>query len=162
VEVRLRPPTPADGQFLVRMASAEVAGEFNYFGADVDRLSAADVGAGRMMIELEDGTLIGDLGWFGVPYGPNRRSVAWKIGCTLDVPYRGRGYGSRAQRLLAEHLFATTPSNRVEADTDVENVAEQRALERAGFTRDGVVRGAQFRGGRWHDLLLYSLLRSDV
>ena len=160
--VRLRPPTPDDGRFLARMASAEVAGEFNYFGADVDRLTAADVGAGRMIIELEDGTLVGDLGWFGVPYGPNWRSVAWRIGCTMDVPYRGRGYGSRAQRLLAEHLFATTSSNRVEADTDVENLAEQRALERAGFTRDGVVRGGQYRGGRWHDLLLYSLLRSDV
>jgi RimJ/RimL family protein N-acetyltransferase len=144
------------------MASAEVAGEFNYFGADIDQLTAADVGAGRMIIELGDGTPIGDLGWFGVPYGPNRRSVAWKIGCTMDVPHRGRGYGSRAQRLLAEHLFATTASNRVEADTDVDNVAEQRALERAGYARDGVVRGAQFRGGRWHDLALYSLLRSDL
>jgi RimJ/RimL family protein N-acetyltransferase len=115
-----------------------------------------------MIIEGEDGTAIGDLGWFGVPYGPNRRSVAWKIGCTIDVPHRGRGHGSRAQRLLAEHLFATTASNRVEADTDVENVAEQRALERAGFTRDGVVRGAQFRAGGWHDLVLYSILRAEA
>ena len=152
----------ADAPFLVRMASARVAGEFNYFGADVDPLAGSDVGGGRMMVELDDGTPIGDLGWFGVPYGPNLRSVAWKIGCTMDIPYRGRGYGSRAQRLLAEHLFASTPSNRVEADTDVENVAEQRALARAGFTRDGVVRGAQYRAGRWHDLVLYSLLRSDV
>jgi RimJ/RimL family protein N-acetyltransferase len=115
-----------------------------------------------MIVELEEGTPVGDLGWFGVPYGPNRRSLAWKIGCTIDVPHRGRGIGSRAQRLLADHLFATTPSNRVEADTDVENVAEQHALERAGFRRDGVVRGAQYRGGRWHDLVLYGLLRSDV
>src|SRR4051794_24470153 len=114
VTVRLRPPTPDDGPFLARMASAEVAGQFNYFGDDVDGVTAADVGAGRMIIELDDGTPIGDLGWFGVPYGPNRRSVAWKIGCTVDVPHRGRGHGSTAQRLLAEHLFATTSSNRVE------------------------------------------------
>ena len=160
--VRLRPPTPGDGRFLVRMASAEVAGEFNYFGDDVDRLTATDVGASRMIIELEDGTPVGDLGWFGVPYGPNRRSVAWRIGCTMDVPYRGRGYGSRAQRLLAEHLFATTPSNRVEADTDVENVAEQRALERAGFTREGVTRGAQWRDGAYRDGVLYAILRADL
>lgn len=57
--------------------------------------------------------------------------------------------------------FSTTTSNRVEADTDVENVAEQRALQRAGF-RDGVVRGAQYRSGRWRDLVLYSLLRSEA
>ena len=68
---------------------------------------------------------------------------------------------ARAQRLLAEHLLATTPSHRVEASTDVENVAEQRALERAGFVREGILRGAQFRDGTWHDLVLFSLLRSD-
>lgn len=51
--------------------------------------------------------------------------------------------------------------NRIQASTDVTNVAEQRALEKAGFTREGVLRGAQFRDGSWHDLFLYSLLRSD-
>ncbi len=143
------------------MASADVAGEFNHFGDEPDQITAADVGAGRMIVELCEGARVGDLSWFGVPYGPNRRSVAWKIGCTIDVAHRGRGYGSRAQRLLAEHLFATTPAHRIEADTDIGNVAEQRALERAGFRRDGVVRGAQFRAGGWHDLVLYGLLRSD-
>jgi RimJ/RimL family protein N-acetyltransferase len=160
--VRLRPLTRNDSPFLRRLSSPEVAGPFNYFGDDPDRLSGSDVGSNAMIIELEDGTPVGDLGWFGVPYGPNRRSLAWKIGCTVDVPYRGRGIGSRAQRMLADHLFATTPSNRVEADTDVENLVEQRALERAGFRRDGVVRGAQFRAGAWHDLVLFSRLRADT
>jgi RimJ/RimL family protein N-acetyltransferase len=43
----------------------------------------------------------------------------------------------------------------------VDNLAEQRALERAGFAREGVLRSAQFRDGRFHDLVLYSRLRSD-
>ena len=47
-------------------------------------------------------------------------------------------------------------------DADVENVAEQRALERAGFTREGVLRGAQHRRGRWRDLVLYARLRDDA
>ena len=72
---------------------------------------------------------------------------------------RGLGYGTEAQRLLADYLFVNTEVNRVEASTDVQNFAEQRALEKAGFTRDGVLRGAQYRAGGWHDLAVYSILR---
>ena len=64
--------------------------------------------------------------------------MAYNIGISLAVGVRGRGIGWRAQRMLAEHLFATTEVFRVEAGTDVHNVAEQRSLEKAGFTREGV------------------------
>jgi len=37
--------------------------------------------------------------------------------------------------------------NRIEASTEITNIGEQRALERAGFTREGVLRGATFQGG---------------
>ena len=95
------------------------------------------------------------------PTGRTQRSAAWNIGITVLPEHRGRGHGSLAQRLLARHLFATTPANRVEACTDIENIAEQRALERAGFYREAVLRQAQWRNGGWHDLVLYSVLRSD-
>jgi RimJ/RimL family protein N-acetyltransferase len=49
----------------------------------------------------------------------------------------------------------------VEAATDVENFAEQRALEKAGFSREGIMRHAQFRDGAWRDIILYSRLCSD-
>jgi RimJ/RimL family protein N-acetyltransferase len=51
------------------------------------------------------------------------------------------------QRLLVEYLLATTLANRLQAITDVENLAEQRALERIGFRREGVLRGLAFIGG---------------
>lgn len=35
-------------------------------------------------------------------------------------------------------------------------------LEKAGFSREGVIRGAAFQGGRWHDAAMYSVLRPDV
>jgi len=74
---------------------------------------------------------------------------------------RGRGYGTDAQRLLAAYLFETTDAQRVEAGTDVGNVAEQRALEKAGFVREGVLRSAQFRDGTYHDMAIYSRVRTD-
>jgi RimJ/RimL family protein N-acetyltransferase len=83
------------------------------------------------------------------------------VGISLFPEHRGRGHGSRAQRLLGDYLFATRLIERVEAATDVENVAEQRALEKAGFSREGVLRHAQYRYGQWRDIVLFSRLRAD-
>ena len=91
-----------------------------------------------------------------------RTSYCWTLGIALTPEARGRGRGTVAQRELARYLFAHTQVNRVEAVTEIDNLAEQRALEKAGFTREGVLRGYGFQGGRWHDAVLYSLLRDGV
>ncbi|MDT0468458.1 GNAT family N-acetyltransferase [Streptomyces gibsoniae] len=49
------------------------------------------------------------------------------------------------------HLFAHTTLVRIKADTEAENFAEQRALEKAGFTREGILCSIAFRDGRWRD-----------
>jgi len=115
-----------------------------------------------MIIErVADGQPIGHVGWHEVHYGPLPKSRAWNIGISLIPEARGQGYGGLAQRLLADDLFASTDANRVEASTDVENLAEQRALEKAGFVREGIQRGAQFRARSHHDVVTYSRLRED-
>ena len=49
---------------------------------------------------------------------------------------------------------------RVEASTDVENIAEQRSLEKAGLMREGVIRGAHFREGEYNDMVVYAITRA--
>ncbi|MFM7120606.1 MAG: GNAT family N-acetyltransferase, partial [Gammaproteobacteria bacterium] len=108
-----------------------------------------------------DQQIVGTLSWHAVPYGPTARSRAWSLGIGLAQPFRGRGIGTVAQRLLSDHLLQM--AHRVEASTDIMNVAEQRALEKAGFTREGVLRGAQFRAdGRHHDLVMFSRIRATA
>jgi RimJ/RimL family protein N-acetyltransferase len=117
---------------------------------------------GMLWIEpLDGGEPLGTVQYRRIAYGPNPESMGWDIGIDLLAGARGQGYGAEAQRLLADWLFDTTNVNRVEAQTDIENVAEARALEKAGFTRDGVLRGAQFRAGAYHDLVVFSRIRSD-
>jgi RimJ/RimL family protein N-acetyltransferase len=117
---------------------------------------------GMLWVEpLAGGAPIGTVQYRSIAYGPNEESTGWDIGIDLLAEARGQGYGAEAQRLLADWLFDTTPANRVEAQTDIENLAEARALEKAGFTRDGVLRGAQFRAGGYHDLVVFSRIRSD-
>jgi RimJ/RimL family protein N-acetyltransferase len=69
--------------------------------------------------------------------------------------------GTLAHRLLIRYLFAHSTVHRVEAVTEAENVAEQRVLEKAGFAREGVMRGVFWRDGAYRDGALYSLLRTD-
>ena len=111
------------------------------------------------LIVMAEGFAAGEVSWHPVAYGPNHGSKAYNIGISLLPEFRGRGIGSSAQRLLVEHLFATTAVHRVEASTDVANIAEQHALKRAGFTREGILFGAQYRSGDWHDLVSYSCVR---
>ena len=66
-----------------------------------------------------------------------------------------------AQRLLVRYLFAHTTAHRIEASTEADNLAEQRALEKAGFTREGICRAAGWRDGAWRDGVIYSILRTD-
>lgn len=169
--VRLRDVTVADADGFDELHRREhEEGGFNDFGIEpdpVDREALArgplrNEHNGALLVErIGDGAVIGSVGWRLVRYGPNPSSNAWQFGIDLVPEARGQGYGSEAQRLLAAWLFATTDVNRVEASTDIDNVAEQRSLERAGFTREGVVRGAQFRAGAYHDLVLYGKLRGD-
>lgn len=119
-------------------------------------------GGGDLVVADGDDRPIGTVSWHAVLLGPNLGSQAMDIGISLRPLARGQGHGSRAQRMLAKYLFTTTAVHRVQASTDIENVAEQRALERAGFLREGILREAQWRLGSWHDLVSYACLRHDM
>ena len=83
------------------------------------------------------------------------------MGIALTPTARGQGLGTLAQRMLSDYLLQS--AHRVEASTDVDNHAEQHSLERAGFTREGVVRGAQYRAdGLHHDLVMYARTRDTL
>jgi RimJ/RimL family protein N-acetyltransferase len=156
--VTLREFTPGD----TALIASWTPGSFNDFGP-IRASALRGVTVGRLLVVRNaDERPVGSVSWHEVRYGPNPESAAWNIGIDLVPEARGQGMGSEAQRLLARHLFATTAVNRVEASTDVENTAEQRALARAGFTREGVLRGAQFRASRWHDIVVWSVLRSEA
>jgi RimJ/RimL family protein N-acetyltransferase len=122
-----------------------------------DGLFNADSGN---LIVVSGPEAVGHVSWHRNWQGSLNHS--WNVGIGLLPEARGRGIGTQAQRLLVRYLFAHTMVNRIDANTDVTNTAEQRALEKAGFTREGVLRGAQFRDGGFHDMVLYSVLRHEV
>ena len=79
---------------------------------------------------------------------------------TVAPDARGRGVATRVARLLAEHAFSLGVE-RVAAYVNVGNVASERVLQRAGFTREGVVRSLPKPGGERGDKTLFSLLPGE-
>lgn len=163
----LRPVAEDDLDLLERLTQDPAAtGEFQWFGwHDLRRFrrdwadhSLIDADGGVLMV-VRGADRLGFVVW-------RRRSLtpaafSFEIGIILSPEARGQGQGSAAQQMLAEYLFAHTTVHRIEAGTEVDNVAEQRALEKAGFTREGVIRGGGWRDGGWRDGVSYSILRTD-
>ena len=83
-----------------------------------------------------------------------------EIGYWLYPKARGRGIATRIARALAEHAFSIGVQ-RVAAYVNVGNVESERVLERAGFTREGVVRSLPKPDGRRVDKTLFSLLPGE-
>jgi RimJ/RimL family protein N-acetyltransferase len=81
------------------------------------------------------------------------------IGYNMLPAWRGHGYATRAVRLVAGWAFQHTGIGRLIAGTNPTNIASQRTLERAGFRREGCLRGRlPGAGGARVDDLLYALV----
>lgn len=166
-ELKLRPVAEDELPLLQRLTQdPEAAGQFAWYGW-FDR--------SRWQRRWADNELIGDdLGVLMVARGPDALGIVqWRrhratpaswyleLGIALLPQSRGKGYGTQAHKLLASYLFAHTTVHRIEAATELDNIAEQKALEKAGFTREGVLREIGWRDGAWRDGVIYSLLRTD-
>lgn len=157
--IRLRTQDAADLPLLTGGESP-----FDDFGPHAPRsapLSPEVDSAGGLTVLADDGQVAGEVSWHARGWGPNAGSRCLMFGIWLRPQCRGRGIGTAAQIALVDLLFRHTTVYRLEAHTDVENIAEQRALEGAGLRREGVTRGAQWRDGAFHDGVLYAVLRDD-
>jgi ribosomal-protein-alanine N-acetyltransferase len=101
------------------------------------------------------------IGMVGYNYWVRQDNRA-SIGYDLARAYWGQGIMPEAVRAILHFGFEHMALNRIEADTDVANVASQRVLEKVGFRRDGVQREQVFERGGYYDLVLFSILRRDM
>jgi RimJ/RimL family protein N-acetyltransferase len=75
---------------------------------------------------------------------------------------RGRGIASRALRLGAEWGLRDLGLARVAAEAAVDNHASIRAIEKAGFQREGTLRAHCKTHGERHDCVMFSLVAADL
>jgi aminoglycoside 6'-N-acetyltransferase len=169
-QVSLRPVEREDLKLIEAWDNdPDVLGEFNVFGLSgrqgKEEAFAKEgfLGANQGLLMVVDAghEAIGVANYRRVDHGPPNGGHAYQLGTHLAPGARGQGFGVEVAVLLAGYLLETYPVMRIEAETDVENLPAQRALEKAGFTREGVLRSAQWRGGGWRDLVIFSKLRGE-
>jgi RimJ/RimL family protein N-acetyltransferase len=85
-----------------------------------------------------------------------------EIGYWVARSARRRGIAARAVRLASRWAVRELGIARLDLMTRVENVASQGVAERAGFTREGVLRSFIVLGEHRRDVVMYSLLPGDL
>ncbi|CAN1129170.1 Putative [ribosomal protein S5]-alanine N-acetyltransferase [Linum perenne] len=86
-----------------------------------------------------------------------------ELGYMLESGYWGKGIVTTAVKMVTEVIFEERPElERLEAMVDVENVGAQRFLEKAGFMKEGVLRKFMVLKGMSRDMVMFSLLSTEV
>ncbi|TWT24649.1 GNAT family N-acetyltransferase [Planomicrobium sp. CPCC 101110] len=79
-------------------------------------------------------------------------------------PYRGKGYGPKALKMIADHVFSLPERKiRLEGNTRHDNFAMRKAFERTGFVKEAHLRQAWFspKENRYYDAVTYGMTRED-
>ena len=86
------------------------------------------------MIELKDGTHIGELCFKGL----DSNGIA-EIGYGISEEYQNQGYATEAVKAVLTWAFQNPKVTAIEAETDAENISSKRVLEKCGFVPDGKI-----------------------
>jgi RimJ/RimL family protein N-acetyltransferase len=101
------------------------------------------------------------LGSIGLRVDPGDRDIA-EAGYMVAAAARGRGLATTALRLVSRWAVGELGIARVHLTAHVDNPASQRVAERAGFRREGVLRAWEEIRGERVDLVMFSLVGSDL
>ena len=102
--------------------------------------------------------MIGNSGFFNIDWRNRGAELGIVIG---DKAYWNKGYGTEVMRLLLHHGFTTLNLHRIFLRVFEGNPRAIRAYEKAGFVHEGRMRQAEFRDGKYLDVLLMSVLRPE-
>jgi RimJ/RimL family protein N-acetyltransferase len=86
---------------------------------------------------------------------------AGEICCFIKKEYRHQGYGSESVKVLVDYCFKKLKFHKIYADTQPDNKAAQKNLEKLGFKFEGRIRDKNFVKGKWIDELDYGLLKRE-
>ena len=75
---------------------------------------------------------------------------------------QNHGIGTAATRALVRHGFFDLNLHRIYVHILRDNIGSIRMCEKAGFRQEGTIREGAYKNGRYHDLVLMGVLRSEV
>ncbi len=109
-------------------------------------------------IELKkSGKIIGTIGFMWI----QRENAAAEAGYSLSRMYWNQGIMTEALAALIDHGFRTLNLNRIEAQHETDNPASGAVMRKCGMQHEGTLRQRMLNKGKYVDVELYAILRSD-
>jgi N-acetyltransferase len=167
--VHLRPMVRADGPAIVEAASDGCLWDLFYTAVPgPDTIEAyldtaeRETAYGRAMpfvvIDKASGQIVGATRYMRMKAEAKRL----EIGATFYAQSAQRSpINTEAKLLLLSHAFEVMQCQCVQFRTDAFNFASQRAIERLGAKRDGLLRNHSIMNGRNRDTVVYSILAHE-
>jgi ribosomal-protein-alanine N-acetyltransferase len=166
------------GAYVLRRFEASDGGAYDRYRADPDVTRYTSIDAAREPASLalplmeqaflekrairwaiapKTGGIAGGCGFFEI----NEAHARAEIGYVLAAGHWGHGVATAAVRAMARWAFETLRLHRIEAIIHPDNIGSLRVAEKAGFRREGVMRGRTLIRGAYSDMVLYALLSDD-
>jgi RimJ/RimL family protein N-acetyltransferase len=170
VRIRLRAPERSDiPKFVQWINDPEVlvglqqvlpfssVDEENWFDSMISRPMAEHI----LVIEYSLGDKwipIGSLGFHNIDWRIRQAEIGIMIGEKL---YWNKGFGSEAMELMIANGFKTLNFNRIALEVYETNPRAIHVYEKLGFVHEGRKRQGMYKDGRYIDVLMMSILRSE-
>jgi diamine N-acetyltransferase len=143
---------------LKRAPDEHVYGIEVHLPSDQAGLPGEIIGEPVQVASLEKWQLIGTYAFNDIDWRNRSAEFGIMIG---EKSYWDRGYGTEAVRLLAQHGFNTLHLNRIFLHVFESNPRAIRAYEKAGFIHEVRERQAEFKDGKYIDVLVMSMLKDE-
>jgi RimJ/RimL family protein N-acetyltransferase len=105
----------------------------------------------------KDGNFAGTIGLHSI----NLSDHCAEVGYWVEKSHRGSGLCTAATKTLLEFALEIMGFRRIEGLADYNNIASQRVMERAGMTRDALLRNRVTKpNGDQIDMVLFSMVKN--
>ncbi|MFH0780092.1 MAG: GNAT family protein [Parcubacteria group bacterium] len=128
----------------------------------IEDLAKPDSDRVVFMIEAKTGENefkpIGTCGLHGIDHHDQNATLGIALG---EKNLHRKGYGSEAGRLIVDYGFKELNLHRIGSFAFEENAPSIGLHRKLGFKQEGIVRECKFKGGKFHNLVAFSLLRGE-
>lgn len=122
------------------------------------RQSFLDKNGIRWTIVLKDSReVIGFVGCFQIQLG-----FTAGIGYGVKEKYWNKGLMQQALNQVIAYSISVLELNRIYAEVMPGNIGSEKVLSKVGFKKEGLLRESKYFKGKFHDMILFSLIKGDI
>ncbi len=91
----------------------------------------------------------------------DERNGTFSIGIVIEKPYRGKGYGTKAMKILLKYAFFERRLNKFNDSVLEGNEGSAKMMKKLGCVQEGVRRQAVYINGQYLDFILFGLTKDE-